>query len=841
MKGRDDLSGQLDLIGNSDFDHEALVPGLLPFLAASGVSCAIFALLLAFPVDVAVELLAAAAAVRALGGYFFFTRTDNRRIREGDTAITTFRMVRKLPVVCLPVLARVLLEFCPTESTAVLAGGALLLHFLTVPRVLTLYRNLLYAIHWVPQDVRASARRIRQGSAPLRLFLLIGGLAAQPHFSLLFALLGLWSLRLHGVAKRIVHVQVGYRTAKDIGRPFAPGCWSPVATRLSTRRSLALALFILPPLAILASAISPAPKGTISEAWLRGSLPFLALVPLSWLALLWVYRPALRRTKSLEEEIHGILAKEPDKSFLEFVIDRLRGAWKPVPKGLGEGLTTERDHVLVGFLERFGRVPLLYPESGLERGVYITGAPGSGKSRYLIALTMQLIRRLRGKPNEEADPEERASFVFLDLKGDRALLHSVREEAAKAGQEFFYLSLDETAPGYRFNPLETLLARPRDPATLTSQLMGLLGVLHGDFYGSMHFGAEGQAYLGKAVREPGALESLDALSRALQRHTPKTKSLEVANVLQRVAGYRILHCSGDSPPRVRFEELLEKRQIAYFSLDPQCGEQASREVGRIALGTLLHAAAERQKEGKKTICYVPIDEFQTLASSSADLERILEKGRGFGLRFILAHQNPASLRVSQYSNLSSVVRNCTRLKVMFTVDDPEELKGLVYLSGEQVIHIKAVSMDRDGNMLPSWHGVYRPRVEPVEVRRASSAEQGCVILAENAGDLCWFNGEVMTAVAESPLLRPVHEKRANLPLPRIELAYPEPSGFDGLLRRDGILGPAKEPLLPLWMEEKPEVIPVPSEMPPVRSERAAEREKGLHALFSSILSSEQPA
>jgi len=110
---------------------------------------------------------------------------------------------------------------------------------------------------------------------------------------------------------------------------------------------------------------------------------------------------------------------------------------------------------------------LVLPERGLDTGVMVMGATGSGKTTACIYPFAQQVLAFRAD-----DPERRIGGLVLEVKGD--FCHQVREILAQAGRgdDYLELSLDTDL---RYNPLQNDLDAYAFAYSIASLLNNLFG------------------------------------------------------------------------------------------------------------------------------------------------------------------------------------------------------------------------------------------------------------------------------------------------------------------------------------------------------------------------------
>ena len=127
---------------------------------------------------------------------------------------------------------------------------------------------------------------------------------------------------------------------------------------------------------------------------------------------------------------------------------------------------------------------------------------------------------------------------------------------------------------------------------------------------------------------------------------------------------------------------MENREVVYFWL-PAAAEAATvREIGKLAIYTLLTAAYQRgRSQEEKRQCYLVIDEFQRIASENFKI--VLEQARSMGISAVLANQTVSDLKTND-TDLRTTVQTNTRFKQCFSSTDLDYQDALMKASGERV-------------------------------------------------------------------------------------------------------------------------------------------------------------
>lgn len=346
---------------------------------------------------------------------------------------------------------------------------------------------------------------------------------------------------------------------------------------------------------------------------------------------------------------------------------------------------------------------LFIPNSLLNQHLFVLGAPGSGKTRFLELLIEQAIAR--GE-----------AVVVIDPKGDERLLDRTFDSARRHGREkaFRTLALPYPYQSARYNPV-LHYTRPSEIAdrvalvlpkggeseafrnyawTFTNIIASALHLIgeevtlaklnrycFHDAWVLVHKLVDRFCPGGPTTPDPDALDEHYRTYTATQRTTiPELDALigmasmnpdyfgKISSALRPILGklttkgVGYLLCPGDvePPPGTRlddqvndlsWEEVDSNRLIVYFFLGSLIGEDTASGVARMALSDLQSFIGRKyayQDPSRFSRMTVVVDEVaDALASESVN---ILNKARGAGLSMILAGQSIADLEVALRSH-----------------------------------------------------------------------------------------------------------------------------------------------------------------------------------------------
>jgi hypothetical protein len=329
---------------------------------------------------------------------------------------------------------------------------------------------------------------------------------------------------------------------------------------------------------------------------------------------------------------------------------------------------------------------LLLHEKILAEHCYIVGPSGAGKSSLgIMPLLVQLIRGAKTKEDKLPDPYP---VVVLDLKGDSALFHTVRLEAARRNQPFQFFTTDKQAPTYRFNPFRGFDRGSRTVAQLCQLILDALNLNHGKGYGRSYYTERSRNVLSRTLKRNRNIQSFDELHTELRetvmRADARTKgdAFELLSVIEILTEYRQLVTDPDetisSTDGIIFmPTVLKERQVVYFWLPAALESISVGEIAKLVLFNLRVAAQDWKRahpDDARNVILV-IDELQRVAGEN--LQGILQDARSFGIHAILANQSLSDLKSPTGFDLAPTIMTNTRVKFFFT--SPSERECYVYV------------------------------------------------------------------------------------------------------------------------------------------------------------------
>lgn len=479
-------------------------------------------------------------------------------------------------------------------------------------------------------------------------------------------------------------------------------------------------------------------------------------------------------------------------------VSRIQSSRKAFFDPLGGPLVKENEHLFVGFETTMG-FPVLLPKALFHEHAYIVGDSGSGKTALgVMPLLMQLIR--------SGTEGEKHPLVIIDLKGDSALFHTVRIEAEKAGRDFRFFRPERGASTYHFNPIQDLAA-----GTTTSEmqicqlLLDSLGLNHGEGYGRGYYSKRSRTLLLRAMTalpgasgdESGRPTTLEELAERLEEEAAKdpraaTDAFELLATIEMLARYPTLGRPTAPENTIHMPDVLSQAQIVYFWLPAVVESMSAREIGKMALYSLVRAAIERDSLGQsKRQAFVFIDEFQRLAGENFKV--ILEQARSFGIGVVLANQSLDDLKTPS-GDLTSTVSANTRVKMYFSVTNQREVEMLSSMFGQAPAVTQAYRAAVSGGPLPYVGDTYeegystaltRPLRSEADIRRISDHPLRMVLHVSRGSGLAQFAGMPISLETLYSLDSKEYAARASmgrsqlLPRPSASPKPPEPRETEG--------------------------------------------------------------
>ncbi|MBI1349408.1 type IV secretion system DNA-binding domain-containing protein [bacterium] len=468
-------------------------------------------------------------------------------------------------------------------------------------------------------------------------------------------------------------------------------------------------------------------------------LAFILGCTLPILTLLAVCQGPLIELLELRDKVENEMDADADIDW-DWFVSRLRTsehqAQSPLPS-LRAQPVSEREHLFLG-LEAANGFPVLLSRKILHHHAYISGGSGSGKTSLgVLSLLVQLIRPWATSANGQSpqpekgpasatnDVEALPPIVVIDLKGDYALLHTVMSEAKRRAEKdgraftdvFRLFSCEKGAATHRFNPFGDLATEDRSLTDLANLLCEAFELNHGPGYGRSFFSKVNFVQL-RQLFEKGNITDLGQLNEALAElpGEERRRAYELIATVYALQDCEQLAIDGDKSETnaISMNRVIEDRQIAYFWLPVVETSMTARVVANLAIFSLFSAAYRRRQRREPTHqTYLFIDEFQNVAG--AQFSVILEQAREWGLAAVLSNQSIAQLKQPAF-DLRNTVKQNTRVKFYFAMDDEQEMQSFSARSGDELAYLRsgfyAPTLDEEPDlpMFEQWSHRLKPRV-----------------------------------------------------------------------------------------------------------------------------------
>lgn len=530
------------------------------------------------------------------------------------------------------------------------------------------------------------------------------------------------------------------------------------------------------------------------------------------------------RSMKLYEFVGKAVTKEKRPEW-QWYVDRMRSSSHVTRDPVTGQANHESEHLFLG-VEPVAHHPVLLDKRILSEHAYILGESGSGKtSMGVMPLLLQLIRGDTpgaSAPNEFGrgkiqvaetcqscgatmkvwGPARRQTFqcpkcrssleidfakharrnpadppppmVIIDLKGDPALFHTVREEAeARSPGSFRWFTPEQGFSSHVFNPFEDFATAERSVQQVCELFLESLGLAHGDGYGRSYFTRQNRVALLEALRsEPAPRSFQDLMHRLveLERLRPDDFSdiaelTSTIRVLMEYPQLALRHQLVKPEQAIHMPAVLEHRQVVYFWLPAALESVSVREIAKLALYSFLSAAVTRQRSGWEVRqSYLVIDEFQRIVGDNFRI--VLEQARSFGIGAILANQSRSDL-VTPTTDLRPTVNTNTRLKMMFSLSDPNEIADLKNVSGEEMIEFLSTSTsvttnDRGGSgtsVSVTAQNAIQPRLSTNEILSISDHPLDFIMQVSRSSGYTQYGGLPVRVRTNFPISAELYQHR----------------------------------------------------------------------------------
>lgn len=551
------------------------------------------------------------------------------------------------------------------------------------------------------------------------------------------------------------------------------------------------------------------------ELWMLW-LPVLSIVlglVISVLFPLAVLRPALKACWQFESNDFPSLDND-ERPLWQCFVDRMRSSPHELTTADGD-VIREKDHTFFG-VSAVTDYPVILHKPLFDEHCYIVGQTGSGKTALgIMPLLIQLIRGSADAPpaqptidasgqsttptaevhsdsTEQPDasarpseassqytpPEDATPMVILDLKGDPALFHTVRAEAEARGQEFRFFTPERDLATHVFNPFSNFSSQSRSLLQVCQLILDALGLNHGEGYGRSYFTRQNREALFDALNTdppPQTFKELNDILKSFRGRPNYPDIFELVSTIHALTQYPQLETIepvSDPTTSIHMPTVLERRQVVYFWLPAAIESITVREIGKLALFSLLSASIDRQRSGQDTRrTYLCIDEFQRLAGENFRI--VLEQARSYGLSCFMANQTQADLKLPEF-DLRPTVRTNTRVKMHFGVTDIAEILEISQLSGQEIAVMEswAQMTTKKGNVRDSttFTETLKDRLLVTDILNATDHPRRCILHVTRGSGYSQWAGLPTVVDCFYPISRDLYVARSNAAWPTLESA-----------------------------------------------------------------------
>lgn len=523
--------------------------------------------------------------------------------------------------------------------------------------------------------------------------------------------------------------------------------------------------------------------------WVAGGSLLIALANallLPALFLLAVCQRDLLQLYKIRTQLAARCSAETTRTPWEWFVDRLRNSNHVAPDpGNPDSQIRESDHLFMG-IEAENGFPVLLHRDIVGEHAYITGGSGSGKTSLgILSILVQLIRAK--PPQHGSTADSMPPIVIIDLKGEYALLHTVREEVRKQAERegrtledcFRLFTSEKDMATHYFNPLGDMTYPDRYVADLANLLLDALELNHGPGYGRSYYSRKNYMTLHEVLKTDAPI-TFDQLCDRVTKYASRDKeeryqAFELLATLYGLTEFTQLKPPVDIPDShvISMRQVIEKRQVVYFWLPTVESSIVAREIANLALFSYFSAMRARAKTREPLRqAYLVIDEFQKLASDRFSV--ILQQARGFGLSAILSNQSMSDLKTPTFDLRPTVLQN-TRLKLYFSFADCKEMTEFARRSGDELTYIRSGVYDHapdgepDAPLYNQWTHSIKPRITTNDMLRVTDHPLQAFMDVRSGAGYTQFGGSVIPLQMFHPVRwTDFQQRRDTMPWPTID-------------------------------------------------------------------------
>ncbi len=460
----------------------------------------------------------------------------------------------------------------------------------------------------------------------------------------------------------------------------------------------------------------------------------------------------------MSKEQEALLACD-SRSAWERHTDRLSNSTHVAADVISGAPIRESEHLFFG-VEPWQNFPVLLHRPLLFEHTYMVGRTGAGKTSQ--GLMQYLIPLIRGYRVSEQVWSKKTPVVIVDLKGDMILFQTAKAEAERRGQTFRFFTPEPGKATHLFNPFSGFRSSRRTVTQLVQLVLDSLSLFYGSAYGKGYYSQRSRFLLSQALRAGAGVNSFQDLYKRLQHLYENQKkdfqdAFQLLSVIESLTHYWQLvttqaQDADDKADVIRMDRVLEEQEVVYFWLPTSAESATVAEIGKLVLFNLQSAAQDRQAAGKeKRQAFLIIDECQKLAGEN--FQQVLQQARSAGIAAVLANQSLNDLNTPDW-DLRPTIRTNTRVKMFFSINEPEDLKMIEEFSGEEL----QVYGTEDTEAI-------RPRTGAKELLSLSDHPKRLLLQVSSGSGYTQFGGLPIPVETDWPISEALSIERANLPWP----------------------------------------------------------------------------
>ncbi len=539
-------------------------------------------------------------------------------------------------------------------------------------------------------------------------------------------------------------------------------------------------------------------RGSFSVAllWLIAVLLAVSIPPtVLMVALFGPFCSALALQRETQSTVDS---DEEERTDWQSYVDQIRISTHATKDPLMSRTVRESEHLFMGH-EPVKGFPILLDRSILKQHAYILGGTGFGKTSLgVMPLVMQLIHGHRDKSGADTPMPP---MLIIDLKGDKALFHTVKAEVERKAKEegrslkdaFRVFSCEVGHACHSFNPFDNLGVMRQSMVELCNVYLDALNLNHGEGYGRSYYTMHSRSLLRQVLKDEKPTTFKELYEALLRRKRTQAfrEAYELVATIEALGDYEHIFnpVQHANTPVIHMPTVVREGQVVYFWLPAAEHSLTAKEIASLAVYAFYNAQREWVNSGDwKTLgkprpeAFLVIDEFQRVASRN--FPNILREARSFGLGTILSHQSASDLQLPDV-DLAAIVRENTRLKLFFAIQDPKERKLFSELSGDELAIHESVSysvaglvdspeMGSAARSTFSYTPAIKSRITKNDIIETGDHPFRYFMLVSQGSGYTQFGGYPITVQTSYPLPTAIYEARTDEPWPtKEELGLPE--------------------------------------------------------------------